>query len=69
MCLHGMVRIKQSNIFAFTFFFYLCTLLWWLYFLQFQSLSFIEVGTGKFEETEKFTVRFDQKWDWGIPNL
>jgi len=32
-----------------------------LYLLQFQSLGYIEMGTGKFEETEKFTVSFDQK--------
>jgi len=65
MCLHGMVQIKQSNIFAFTvlFFFFLNfhTVRWGLYFLQFQSLNFIEMGTGKFEETKKFTVSFNQK--------
>ena len=44
------------------------TVRWGLYFLQFQSLNFIEMGTGKFEETKKFTVSFNQKWDWGIPN-
>jgi len=39
-----------------------------LYLLQFQSLSFIEMGTGKFEETERFTGSLDQKLDWDIPN-
>jgi hypothetical protein len=63
MCLHVMVQIKRSNIFAFDFLsvFNLHTVLWGLYFLQFRSLNSIELGTGKFEETEKFIDYFDQK--------